>query len=127
MKTMTAVLFDEFYVECPYFTRNTRILGGYGCLHPAADMEYDASAGKKIGECMCSACPCGFSAEDEDLKNQNIDWDTWAYGSEGEVAEDEFIILDRREKGNEKAVSRWLETQMMHDGEQQSGISQPST
>lgn len=76
---------------------------------------------------MCCACPCGFSAENEDLKNQNIDWDTWAYGSEGEVEEDEFIILDRREKGNEKAVSRWLETQMMHDGEQQSGISQPST
>lgn len=93
-KNMKAVDFDSFYCSCPYFVSDTIAMGGYGCRHPNQEKEYTDSKGHNVGECFCSNCPCGFSAEQEDRNNMDIDWSDYEY--DNEVAEDEYIIIDRR-------------------------------
>lgn len=93
-----AVLFDVFSGVCQY--RNAKVFGGYGCNHPAQE-ETDEAAGKETGRCFCFSCPLGTEAEQCDLTdNGDIDWDGLC--GDGEVCENEYLIVDVGEMATEE-------------------------
>lgn len=59
---MIKVDIDTLCYKCGYFTTDTEINNGYGCLHP----EHERRKGNSVGCCFASSCPLGyFDDEDE--------------------------------------------------------------
>lgn len=91
-KKYVAAVFDTFAYICPYFTSNTEILDGYGCLHPKQEKEGKDFDGNFCGSCLLGGCPLGYSADDESLQNLDIDWQG-DLPSPGDV-EGEYIVVN---------------------------------
>lgn len=61
---MIKVDIDTLCAHCGYFTVDTEVNNGYGCMHPAQEEKYEGDA---VGYCFASSCPLGyFDDEDED-------------------------------------------------------------
>ena len=53
---MIKVDIDTLCCVCGYFTADTEINNGYGCLHP----EQETHKGNSVGCCFASTCPLGY-------------------------------------------------------------------
>lgn len=89
--TYVGANFDAFAYVCPYFTTKPWVNNGYGCTHPQQEERRNDADGNECGACYLGSCPLGYSADDEDLNNPDIDWGD-AKPDEGDV-ENEFIIV----------------------------------
>jgi len=67
------VYFDGFWSRCPYFTSNTRLLGGYGCRHKGVELGDDDERGAARGCCSACYCPIASSVYREDADDPDVD------------------------------------------------------
>lgn len=86
---MVAIDFNSFSTACPFERYD------HTCAHCDNDCEY----------CICSSCPLGFSAENEDLSSNNISWDLVGEEKPDEVYEDEYIVIDADDTREEVQIA----------------------
>ena len=100
-----AVLFDLFYLTCPYFDGNVEVNNGYGCNHPLQEeTEFDESTKKEQGKCYCWSCPLGFNADKESVTDPDVDWSDINNNRDNieiEGNEHEYLIVNCGENATE--------------------------
>jgi hypothetical protein len=86
--------FDGFSRHCMYFDAEAEVNNGYGCIHPEQESVAEDDNGNQHGCCFCCSCPLGIEAEQEDKDNpdDDINWDGLC--EDGEVYEDEYLMVD---------------------------------
>lgn len=93
-----AVLFDMFYLTCPFFDGTVDVNNGYGCNHPLQEeTEFDESSKKEQGKCYCWSCPLGVTADEESVTDADVDWsDINDNRNDIEISgnEHEYLIVD---------------------------------
>jgi len=70
---------DEMISVCGYFTSDTTVNNGYGCVHPDQESKgIDFRTNKIHGKCYAFSCPLAHEADLQDMKELDNDlYEEW--------------------------------------------------